>query len=95
MAAISVSTELTTRPVSISSVLPVRGYDSTVLEALNTATINANIVVVKNNEDSSSNMIQPLLSNGLAPSITYSKTDGINIGSGTGSSSGGTYWITG
>lgn len=92
MAAISVSTELTTRTIGISSVAPVRGYDSTLLEALNTATINANIVVIKNNEDSTSNMLSVGLSTGLLPSITYSKTDGVPISAGGGS---GTYWITG
>lgn len=92
MAAISVSVDNTSKPVNISSVLPVRGYDSTLLEAVSLEALAANLTVIKNNEDSASNMVITLLSNGLLPSITYSKTDGIPIGSGSG---GGTYWVTG
>lgn len=92
MAAISVSADNTTRPVSITSVLPVRGYDSTLLEAVTIEALAANLTVIKNKEDSASNMIQATLSNGLLPTITYSKTDGVSITSGAG---GGTYWITG
>jgi hypothetical protein len=91
MAAISVSTENTTRLVNISSVAPVRGYDSTLLEAVALEALAANLTVIKNNEDSASNMKLVNLSNGLLPTITYSKTDGVPIGSG----GAGTYWITG
>jgi hypothetical protein len=91
MAAISVSVDLTSKPVSISSVLPVRGYDSTLLESVVLEALTANLTIVKNNEDSASNKLQVALSNGLLPSITYAKTDGTPIGAG----GGGTYWITG